>query len=97
MPGGAIAGHAGTYSVFEAEINMPTSYDSDVPVSVFSINTWGAENAKFDDYGFLFDITGVTSGAGDFFYDSTVGVVDGWLKCRINGATYYLLLADNQA
>jgi hypothetical protein len=97
MPGGTVAGSAGTYAVYEAEINMPTSYSSDVPVLVMSVNTWGAEKAKFDDYGFLFDINGVTSGANDFFYDNTVGVVDGFLKCRINGATYYILLADDQS
>lgn len=70
MPGGAIAGGAGTYACFEAEINCPASYNATVPIVVFSINAWGATVAKFDDYGYLFDLTGVTSGAAHIWYDN---------------------------
>ena len=96
MPAGSI-GSAGTYAVYEAEINVPTSYVGTVPMAVFSINTWGGVKTAFDDYGYLFDITGVKSGATDFFYDHTDGSFDGWLKCRINGATYYIPMMDGQA
>ena len=93
MAGGAVS--QGTYATFQSEINLPTSYSSSVPISVMRINTWGAQKTDFDDHGYLFDIQGVASGSGSFFYDHTTGVVDGWLKCRIGTATYYILLADN--
>lgn len=98
MPAGTIPGGSGTYAVFEAEINCPTNYvGGGVPMAVFSINSWGAEKAQFDDTGFLFDITGVTSGAAHFFYDNTANAADAFLRCRINGATYWLPLSDDTA
>jgi len=98
MPGGAVPGGSGTYWLYEAEVNLPTSYvGGGVPIAILGVNVWGDEATQFDDAGFLFDINGVTSGAGDFFYDHTANAADGFLKCRINGDTYYLALSDDQA
>jgi len=98
MPGGAVPGGSGTYWLFEGELNLPTSYvGGGVPLALMGLNVWGAEKAQFDSAGFLFDITGVTSGDGDFFYDHTANAADGFLKCRINGATYYIVLSDDTA
>jgi hypothetical protein len=98
FPAGAIPGGRGTYWAFEAELNLPTDFvGGGVPIAILGANVWGAEADQFDDSGFLFDITGVTSGSGNFFYDHTDGSFDGWLKCRINGDTKYIPLMDGQA
>ena len=96
MPGGAVPGGRGTYWLFEAEINLPTSYvGGGVPLAVIGVNVWGAECAQFDDAGFLFDINGVTSGDGDFWFDTTSNAADDFLRCRINGVTNFLVLSDS--
>jgi len=96
MAGGAVS--QGTYATFEAEINLPASYSSSVPISFFRMSTWGNQNAQFDDYGYLFDITGVTTGANDFFYlsDVTLTKVDGFLKIRVLDVTYYIPITTVQ-
>ena len=98
LPGSAIPGGSGTYWAWETEINCPTGFVAGgVPLAVMGISVWGAAKTQFDDNGYLFDISGVTSGAADFLYVHTVGVVDAFLKCRINGTPYYLLLAADQS
>ena len=98
LPSGGTHGGQGTYSVFQAELDVPASCPGiGTECSIFDINVWGDQKAKFDDNGFLFSISGVTSNSGKFFYDNTAGVVDAFLKCRINETTYYLLLADDQS
>jgi len=96
MPGGAVAGGAGTYATFESEINLPTNYAGTVPIAVMYINTWGTQKADFDTYGYLFDINGVASGSGKFWYDATNGTTDDWIRCRINGVVKYIMLSDVQ-
>jgi len=92
------AGGSGTYTCFEAEINCPTGFTSTVPVSAMNINVWGAAATTFDANGFIFDITGLTSGATNCFYDNdgTAGgdTVNAWLKVRVNGATCWMGLYD---
>ena len=95
MPGGAVAGGAGTYCVFEAEINCPTSYTGTVPIHVFRIAAWGDEVAKFDDYGNFFELTGVSSGSGHIWYDhqgTAPANVEEWLRVKTPGGTRYLAL-----
>jgi len=87
----------GTYYVWQSEIDVPTGcVMNGNPIAVMSISVWGGAKTQFDDVGYLFDISGVTTGAAKFFTDSTTGVVDGFLKCRINGVVYYILLAEDQ-
>lgn len=93
MPGGACA--AGTYSVYEAEINMPASYSGAVPINVFQINVWGDTAASFDDYGNLFEITGVTSGAAHIWYDHQATAptnVEEWIRVKTPAGARYLAL-----
>lgn len=99
MPGGTVAGAAGTYSVFEAEINCPTSYDSNVPIHVFQINAWGAAVGKFDDYGYLFDLTGVTSDAAHIWYDNqkAAPAVEEFVRVKTPSGVRYLALYDANA
>ena len=46
MAGGVVS--QGTYATYQAEVNLPTSYSSGVPISVIRINTWGAQKADFE-------------------------------------------------
>lgn len=86
----------GTYYVWQSEIDCPTGCIMNAnPIAVMSISVWGGAKAQFDTVGLLFDISGVTSGSGKFFYDNTANAADAFLKCRINGATYYLPLSDD--
>lgn len=99
MPGGAIAGGVGTYAVFEAEINCPTSYSATVPIHVFSINAWGAAVTQFDQYGYLFDLTGVTSGAGNIWYDNqkAAPAVEEFVRVKTPSGVRYLALYNANA
>lgn len=99
MPGGTVAGSAGTYAAFEAEINCPTSYDSTVPIHVFQINSWGAAKAKFDANGFLFDLTGVTSGASSLWYDNqkAAPAVEEFIRVKTPSGTRYIGLYNANA
>jgi len=99
MPGGAISGSTGTYSCYEAEINCPTSYASDVPIHVFQVNAWGAAVGYFDDYGYLFDLTGVTSEAGHIWYDHQAAApsVEEWVRVKTPSGARYLALYNTVA
>lgn len=94
MPGGAISGSTGTYSCYEAEINCPTSYASDVPIHVFQVNAWGAAVGYFDDYGYLFELTGVTSEAGHIWYDhqAAAASIEEWVRVKTPAGVRYLAL-----
>jgi Tfp pilus assembly protein PilW len=94
MPGGAVPGGNGTYTCFEAEINLPTSYSGGgVPVSAMVINVWGAQVAQFDTSGYIFDISGVTKAAHKVFQDSTRSASQA-LRIRVNGTPYFMLLSS---
>lgn len=97
MAGGAVA--AGTYSVFEAEINCPTSYSGSVPIDVFYISSWGAQKTSFDSYGYLFEITGVASGASNFWYDNqkAAPAVEEFIRVKTPSGVRYLALYDANA
>ena len=94
MPGGAIAGGVGTYTCFEAEINLPTSYSGGgVPVSALTVNVWGAQAAQFDTSGYILDISGLTKASGKVFQDNN-NVATQALRIRVNGTAYYMLLSN---
>lgn len=99
MPGGTIAGGVGTYVVFEAEINCPASYDSTVPIVAWQVNAWGDAVAKFDDYGYLFEITGVTSGATSLWYDNqkAAPAVEEFIRVKTPAGVRYLGLYNTNA
>lgn len=99
MPAGPIAGANGTYAAFEAEIDCPTGYTGIVPINVFSINAWGAAVAQFDSYGYLFDLTGVTSGAGNLWYDNqkAAPAVEEFIRVKTPAGVRYLALYNANA
>ena len=88
MAGGAV--NDGTYAVYEAEINLPTSFSTDRPVSIMYINTWGAQKADFDTHGYLFDFQGIAVGASKFFQTNTTSTMTHSLRMRIGGVIYYI-------
>ena len=91
MPGGSLPGGNGTYTLYEAEINCPTSYVGGVPIHVFTINAWGDNVAEFNTNGFLFDIEGVTANTGKLIEVGTgMSTVTGTIRCKLNGAAIYL-------
>ena len=87
----------GTYSVFQAEVDTGSCTQLGAEASIFDINIWGTNTTEWDDNGYLFSITGLASTSGGFWYDNTSGTTDGYLKIRINGATRYLQVAENQS
>jgi len=91
MAGGAVS--QGTYCAFEAEINLPASYSSSVPISAIRMSTWGDQKADFDTYGYLFDLTGIAVGSGKFFQENTtITSSTHALRIRIGGVTYFIPL-----
>lgn len=85
----------GTYYVWQSEIDCPTNCVMNAnPIGVMSISVWGGAKAQFDTVGLLFDISGVTVGAGKFFSTATNATIDHALKCRINNTTYWVGLYD---
>lgn len=96
MAGGAVS--QGTYCTYQAEINLPTSYSSSVPVHVMQINVWGAQKAQFDTYGALFEITGITSNNIGFWKDGTMTAGDAQETIRVKtpGGVRYIALYDSR-
>lgn len=90
---------SGSYACFEAELNVPTSGSLGTRTSFFSLNAWGANVAAFDTGGHLFDLNGVTAGAGKMFSASgSIGNVDeitAGLRVLINGVAYRILMATD--
>lgn len=89
-------GGAGTYSCYEAEINCPASYEGNAPIHVFQINAWGAGVTEFDDNGYLFDLTGVSSGATSMWYDNqkAAPAVEEFIRVKTPSGVRYLALYD---
>ena len=60
------------------------------------MNNTGDADGDFDDYGVLFNLNGLTADSGNL-YDTTATTAtgDATLKISIDGATKYLLIADN--
>lgn len=87
------AGGSGTYTCFEAELNMPTGFTSTVPVSFLTLNAWGAGIANFDTYGYIMDITGVSIASGKVFQANN-NTASHALRIRVAGTPYYILLSD---
>ncbi|KKK96998.1 hypothetical protein LCGC14_2657150 [marine sediment metagenome] len=90
----------GTYSVFQAEIDIPTTTGSQVGAigSVFSINLWGDGASKFDDNGYLFSLQGFTPADGGVI-DSSLSAAtgDGGIRIRIGASNKWLLYADDNS
>lgn len=90
MPSTGPSGSTGTYTCFEAEINMAGA--TNVPVSAITINTWGAEVSSFASYGYIMDLNIPVAGSGLVFQANTASEATHALKIRINGTPYYMML-----
>lgn len=98
LPTSNPAGSAGTYTIFEGELEVPTGFTSAVPVSFMNFNLWGAGKANFDTYGYIFDIQGIADHAtGKVFQANTAGAASHALRIRINNESYYLMLTATGA
>lgn len=97
LPSTNPSGGAGTYTCFEAELNVPSAFTSTVPVSFMNMNVWGANVATFDTNGFIFDITGVSVASGKVFQVNTAGDATHALRIRINNVPYYIMLTNTGA
>jgi len=85
---------AGSYAPLEIELGMPSGGLTGSRTSFISFNLYGADAGTMDDNGFLFDLNGVTAGAGDLFASnakSGIGMTH-TLKCQILGTTYFIAL-----
>ena len=95
MPASAIG--SGTTAMLELEIVCPASFVADGSAwSAINITTSGATKTEFDDHGVLFDISGVASTAGGFWYDSISGVADEHIKVLTPSGVRYIGLSDSQ-
>jgi len=87
---------SGTYAPLESELVLASGAKTGTATSFLYMAASGADVATFDDNGFLFELSGVTAGSGDLYDTSaTTATGDATLKIRINGATKYLLIADD--
>lgn len=95
----ASAGGAGTYAIIEAEIVCPASWAGTNDVNVFYIAASGATVTNFDTYGYLFDLSGVASGAGSIWYDNqkAAPAVEEFIRVKTPSGIRYLALYDANA
>jgi hypothetical protein len=88
-----LATASGTYTCFEAEINAINATNT-VPVSFMTMNAWGAGVAGFNTYGNIFDINGLTEGAGNILDAIADHAATHTLRIRLDGVLYYLLATN---
>lgn len=90
----------GTYCAWETEINCPTGCNmGGNPIYVNRIAVWGGAETQFDAVGYLFEITGVSSGASSFWYDNPKGApqIEEFIRVKTPSGTRYLALYDANA
>lgn len=93
MPTTVPPGGIGTYSIFEAEVNMAGT-GGGVPIDIMNINIWGTQATSFDTYGNILDISGVSVGSGKVFQQNTAADATHALRIKVNGTPYYMLLTS---
>ena len=87
----------GTYTLWETEINCPDGCNmGGNPIHVFQINSWGTNKTQFDSVGYLFELTGIASGSGSFWYDhqKAAPAVEEFIRVKTPSGTRYLALYD---
>jgi hypothetical protein len=85
---------SGSYAPLEIELGLATGALTGTRTSFISMNVYGDDAGTMDDNGFLFDLNGVTAGAGDLFASNAktgIGMTH-TLKCQILGTTYFIAL-----
>jgi hypothetical protein len=94
LPGSSVV--RGTYYAWQTEIDCPANCAMNGnPIAVMSVSVWGDNKTQFDDVGLLFDISGVASGDGKFWYDTSSNAADEFIKVRTPSGIRYLILSDS--
>ena len=99
MMGGAMPA-SGTYAALELEIGCPTSWTGTNEVSFMYLSVYGATAGNFDDYGYLFDLVGVTSGAAHIWYDAQIASTpkpEEFIRVKTPAGTRFLALYNANA
>lgn len=87
----------GTYVLYEAEAIMAASSGVGTAYAVIGVNASGANVAAFDTSAYLFDIQGVTSNSGKFWYANKSVPFDAYLRIRVGATPYYIGVLAQQA
>ncbi len=87
----------GTYVIYEAEAIFAANAVTGSAYAVFGVNVSGAQKANFDSNAFLFDIQGVTSNSGKFWYANKSVPFDAYLRIRVGDTPYYIGVLAQQA
>ena len=96
-PNGSLQRGALYSHIFEIGCQASSTWGSAGPVGFLKFDQWGT-SGHFDDNALFFDIQGLNEATGHI-YSAGAGALTtaGTLKCRIGGATVYLMLASNEA
>lgn len=82
---------SGTYAPLEIELNAPTGAKTGTLTSFIHISTQGAAVGEVDDNAVLFNLQGVTSGAGHIWKTgSTLGTAAGAIRVRVGTTNYWM-------
>lgn len=87
----------GTYVLFEAEAIFAANAVTGTAYAVMGVNASGAQVANFDSNAYLFDIQGVTSNSGKFWYANKSVPFDAYLRIRVGNTPYYIGVLAQQA
>jgi len=84
---------SGTFCGVEIEMTCPASWAGKGEYWFISCNASGATVANFDDYGYLFSLTGLTSGSAHCWYDhqgNAPASVEEWIRIKTPAGIRYL-------
>lgn len=83
----------GNYVALEAELVMPSGAGVGAGMAYMYCNVQGAAKATFQGAGYFAIIDNAGDASDGFFYDTSNGTTDAWLRWRINGTDYYMMLS----
>lgn len=84
---------SGTYAPLEIELVMPTGAVNGTCTSFMHLQASGAAVTTFDTNGYLFTVTGLTSGSGSLWYDhqgTAPANTEEWLRIKTPAGVRYL-------
>jgi len=91
MPATPPAG--GHYAALEAEIQMPTGAGVGAGTSYLYCNVQEDGKTAFQAGGFFAIIDNAGDASDGLFYDTSNGTTDAWLRIKVNGIAYYIMLS----
>ena len=91
---------SGMYTCLEMNLTFPTGHAGDNRKSFMYLNISGNTKANFDTYGYLFELSGVTSGATKAWWDKgsaiSPGTLGEMLRVRTPGGARFIALYDTR-